>query len=96
MCDWGGASLLLGNSWWELWLLPDVASPRDALLQQMHVSQAIGAVHLGGRFAQLLTQPVLGRIEMVCVRLPDLRLILAGRATCISIDDNNNGSQNGA
>lgn len=94
VCVVGGGSL--GNSWWELGFLPDVTGPWNALLQQMHVSQASGAVYLGGRLTQLLAQPVLGRIEMMCIRLPNLRLILAGRTTRIPIGDNNNGGQNGA
>lgn len=62
----------------------------------MHIGQSVWAVHLGGRLVQCLTQPVLGRIEVMRIRLPNLRLILAGRATSIAIYSHNNNGQNGA
>jgi len=51
----------------------------------VHVGQSLGAVHLGGRGAEGLAQPVLGGIEVVGEGLANLRLILAGGATRIRV-----------
>lgn len=88
--------LFSGHSWWHLGLLPDVTGPWDALLEQMHVGQSRGAVHLGGRNAKGLAQPVLGGIEVMRIGLSNLGLILAGGATRIRTHaSHQNNGQNG-
>lgn len=62
----------------------------------MHVGQSRGAVHLGGRNAKGLAQPVLGGIEVMRIGLSNLGLILAGGATRIRTHaSHQNNGQNG-